>query len=256
MRILLTNDDGIFAEGLYELAAALRKAGHELFIGAPAENQSCISHALTLRKPLYADKTVIKGLEGITAYSITGTPSDCVRLSLGNLGAEPDVIISGINHAPNLGTDAVYSGTVSAAIEGYMVDIPSIAVSKDTFEVDHMGDAAKFFADILPELMRFFENGSAMLSVNIPSTDISEYRGVRVARLALQSYPLAFDERTDEDGRTAYTVRSNKLTVCGEDDFSDERYMREGYVVITPLTYDITDSAGFDRAAKLFERDA
>ena len=253
MRILLTNDDGIFADGLKLLARSLKEAGHELFVAAPCEDQSCISHSLTLRRPLFADRVCLEGLESVTAYSITGTPADCVRLALGNLGACPDVIVSGINQAPNLGTDAVYSGTVSAAIEGFMIDIPSIAVSKDTFVVDHMEDAAAYFTDLIPKLMRFFDRGPCMLNVNIPSKPRAEYRGIRVARTALQEYHLRFIEEADASGRIAYKVRSEKLTKCCEPYDTDEKLMREGYVVITPLTYDITDYSRMERAKAMFE---
>lgn len=255
MRILLTNDDGIHAEGIYELALALHRAGHELLIGAPKENQSCVSHGLTLRKLLYADRVTLPKLEDVPSFAISGTPADCVRLSIGNLGSCPDVIISGINHAPNLGSDAVYSGTVSAAIEGYMIGIPSIAVSKDKFDAEFMDEAAAFFAGMLPELMRFFDEGEGMLSVNIPSAPMSEYRGVRVARVALQSYALTYDEERGEDGRIAYRVHSEKLTECKEDDDTDEKMMRDGFVVVTPLTYDLTEYGRMGKAKAMFERD-
>ena len=253
MKILLTNDDGLFAAGLLELAKALFEAGHELLIAAPADNQSCVSHGLTLRRPLHAERVAIPGLETVRAYAIDGAPCDCVRLALGNFDFTPDVIVSGINDAPNLGTDAVYSGTVSAAIEAFMVGVPGIAVAKDTFTLEHMDDAARYFARIFPKLMRFFESGSGMLSVNIPSKDIGDYRGVRVARLQLQSYELRFDERTGEDGRIEYFVRPGKLTICEEGEVTDESAMREGFVVITPLTYDITEYSRLEKAKALFE---
>lgn len=254
MKILITNDDGINAVGIIELALALFKKGHELLVAAPEENMSCVSHGLTLRRPLHARKTALKKLPSVRAYAIDGTPSDCVRLAVGNLDFDPDVIVSGINDAPNLGSDAVYSGTISAAIEGLMIDKPAIAVAKDTFTTEHMDDAAAYFADILPDLMRFFDFGPGMLSVNIPSTVREKYRGVRAAGLALQKYELRFDERM-EDGRIAYYVRPGKLTECREDDDTDEKLMRDGYVVITPLTYDITDKAKLGTVKKLFERD-
>ncbi len=253
MKILVTNDDGIFARGLFELANALVMAGHELLIAAPEKDQSCVSHGLTLRRPLHARKTAFPELPSIRAYAVDGTPSDCIRLALGNLDFAPDVIVSGINDAPNLGSDAVYSATVSAAIEGFMVDVPSIAVAKDTFTTEHMDDAAGYFAKLLPRLMEFFKSGPGMLSVNIPSKKAEEYKGIRVASLKLQRYDLRFDEHVEEDGRIGYTVRSGKLTVCPEGEKTDERAMRDGYVVITPLTYDITEYPRMELAEKLFE---
>lgn len=255
MKILITNDDGVLAPGINELAKALHKNGHELLIAAPESDRSCVSHGLTLRRPLHADPIVIEGLEGVRAYAIDGLPCDCVRLALGNLDFDPDVIVSGINNAANLGTDAVYSGTVSAAIEGFMVGVPSIAVSKGSFNPVFMDEAAAFFADHLPELMRFFDSGAGMLNVNIPSAKREDYRGIRVARTELQSYDLAFDEHIEPSGRIAYTVRPGKLTVVDEEDETDERMMREGYVVITPLTYDITEMKRLALAKSLFERD-
>lgn len=253
MRILLTNDDGIDSEGLYQLVHALHDAGHDLFIAAPDDNRSCISHSLTLRSSLYAEKHIVRGLPGVPSYAVSGTPSDCVRLAVGNLGADPDVIVSGINHAPNLGTDTLYSGTVSAAVEGYMIGIPSIAVSKDTFDADYMSEAAGFFAEKLPELMRFFTERPGVLNVNIPSCPKENYRGVKVAKTALQEYLLPFIEEEEPSGRTAYRVSSVKLTDCLDDAETDELFMRKGYVVITPLTYDITDYSRMDRARELFE---
>ena len=255
MKILLTNDDGIEAVGINELARALHTKGHELLIAAPEENMSCVSHGLTLRRPLHARRAELPALPGVRAYAIDGTPSDCVRLALGNLDIDPDVIVSGVNDAPNLGSDAVYSGTVSAAIEGLMVDKPAIAVAKDTFTTEHMDAAADYFADVLPELMRFFECGPGMLSVNVPSTPREKYKGVRVRRLALQRYELRFDEIIEPDGRIGYRVRPGKLTECAEDDDTDEKAMRDGYVVITPLTYDITDRAKFGLARQMFEKE-
>ena len=255
MRILLTNDDGIFAPGLTELAKALVSAGHELLIAAPSENRSCVSHSLTLREPLYADPVRLDGLEGVRAYAVSGTPADCVRLAIGNLDFEPEVVVSGINNAPNLGSDAVYSGTVSAAIEGMMVDIPAIAVSKDTFSEEYMDEAAAFFAGELPAFMRFFDEGPAMLNVNVPSVPRSRYRGIRSARVKLQNYEIPFNEEVTPSGRIAYTVRAGKLTVCEPDEDTDENRMMQGYVVVTPLTYDITDYRLLAKAKAMFERD-
>lgn len=254
MRILLTNDDGIFAEGITSLALALHAKGHELFIGAPADNKSCVSHGLTLRDLIIVEKKTLPGLENVSAYAIGGTPADCVRISVEKLSAAPDVIVSGINHAPNLGTDAVYSGTVAAAIEGLMIDLPSIAVSKDTFDATYMDEAAAWFADNLDELCGFFKNGVSMLNVNLPSTKRSEYRGVRCGRAALISYRMSYSEEIAGDGRIGYRVRSEKL-MKEQDNDVDDYYLGKGYAVVTPFTYDMTDYTRFDEAKAAFERD-
>lgn len=255
MKILVTNDDGIFAEGIRFLALALKRAGHSVMIAAPAENQSCIGHSLTLRKALYVKKYVLSGLEDVPSYSVSGTPVDCIRLGIGNLGFEPELIVSGINHASNLGTDTLYSGTVSAALEGAIMGYRSIAVSKDTFSIDHMEDAAEVFKDMLPELIELFGDihGIVTISVNIPSMPKECMKGVRSARLALQDYSITYEEKEDDNGEPAYFVKSSKLTVCDDMDY-DEKCVCEGYVTVTPLTYDLTCNAALPAVKKL-ERD-
>jgi len=255
MKILVTNDDGIFAEGINLLALALKSRGHSVMIAAPSENQSCVGHSLTLRRAIYADKAVLPGLEDVPSYAVTGTPVDCVRLSIGNLGFDPEIIISGINHAPNLGTDTLYSGTVSAAMEGGMLGYPAIAIAKDTFTADYMKDAAEYFADNLDSYIELLMKNRSIcvLSVNIPSMPREQYRGVRAARLTVQEYDLVYDEIPEPDGGLAYKVKSIKLTDC-RDDAYDEKCMKDGYVVLTPLTYDITDYANM-KGVKLLERD-
>lgn len=255
MKILVTNDDGIFAEGIRFLALALKRAGHTVMIAAPLENQSCIGHSLTLRRPLYVKKYELAGLEDVPCYSVSGTPVDCVRLSTGNLGFEPELIVSGINHASNLGTDTLYSGTVSAALEGAIMGYPALAVSKDTFTVDHMEDAAQCFTELLPELIDMLRGigGVCVLSVNIPSLPKRCYKGVRTAKLAVQEYEISYDEKEDDGGEPAYFVRSAKLTQCDDMDY-DEKCVSEGYVTVTPLTCDLTYYAAMPAVKKL-ERD-
>ena len=114
MKLLLSNDDGVFAAGIRALAHELNKS-HELYVAAPDRERSAVSRAMTLSEPLRAQKTHIEGLPNVPAYAISGTPVDCVRLALGNLFPAPDIVVSGINHGPNLGTDTLYSGTVAAA---------------------------------------------------------------------------------------------------------------------------------------------
>ncbi len=253
MKILVTNDDGIYAEGISCLALALKRRGHWVMIAAPAENQSCVGHSLTLRRALYANSVALSGLEDCPCFAITGSPADCIRLSIGNLGFDPDIIVSGINHAPNLGTDTLYSGTVSAALEAGLIGYPAIAVSKDTFDVAYMEDAAEYFAEHFDRYVELLSanRGICALSVNIPSMPKEYYRGVRAARLALQKYDLTYTEQEDAEGGTAYMVKSVKLTECSDDDL-DEKCMADGYVVLTPLTYDLTDNNHM-AAVKLLE---
>ena len=256
MRILITNDDGIDAEGVKRLALTLKGRGHSIMLAAPSENQSCVGHGLTLRRLIFAEPVIIPGLEDCLCYSIGGTPVDCIRLSIDCFEFEPDLVVSGINHASNLGTDTLYSGTVSAALEAGMLGLRSIAVSKDTFTTEHMQDAAEQFADMLPELYEIFDRlpEVKVLSVNIPSLPRNELRGIRTAELARQQYSLRYKPESTEDGKTYYSVTSVKLTECADDDTTDERFVRDGYVVVSPLTYDLTDNAHLEYLRSI-ERD-
>ena len=153
MNILVVNDDGYTAPGIAALVRELRKE-HDVFVCAPKENQSAVGHGLTLRRLLHAEKVTVfdddaknseRELKPVTAFWVDGTPADCVRVALGNLSAEPDIVISGINQAPNLGTDVLYSGTVSAAEEAAMLGYRAVAVSRDTLGTDYFDDAAVHF---------------------------------------------------------------------------------------------------------------
>ena len=135
MKILLTNDDGVYADGITELALALNKQGHQLALVAPDRERSASGHAITLHHPLRALKITRSAIPDITAYRVSGTPADCIKLALEKLiKFKADLIISGINHGPNLGLETLYSGTVSAAIEGWMLGHSSIAVSMNYSE--------------------------------------------------------------------------------------------------------------------------
>ena len=152
MRILFTNDDGVFSPGLLALLSAFQGDGNELLVAAPDAERSGASHSFTMLSPLRAKPVMIPGAERVAAYAVSGTPVDCVKLAYGNLFEKPDLLISGINLGANRGTDIFYSGTVSAAMEGALLGIPSIAVSNiawkpGSFEAATAG--AKFAAEIL-----------------------------------------------------------------------------------------------------------
>lgn len=254
MRILIVNDDGYSAPGLAALVKVL-KGEHELLICAPRENQSAVGHGITLRELLYISPVVLAEASEVAAYCVSGKPSDCVRIALGNLGFEPDLVISGINMAPNLGTDVIYSGTVAAAEEAAMLGYNAIALSKDTLSADYFNDAAEIFVQLLPSLVKCFTPYHRLLNVNFPSLPKAQYRGVRAATLVEQVYPISYKQIEDEDGGIGLKINSTKLTVCAPEDTTDEKYIRDGFITVTPLKYDIADHDRLAAVSQIMERD-
>ncbi len=254
MKILIVNDDGYNSAGIIALARSLQHE-HEVFLCAPLENQSAVGHGLTLRRELSAVRTELPGCEAVTAYHVNGTPVDCLRIALGNLGFEPELVLSGINQAPNLGTDIISSGTVAGACEAAMLGYNAIAVSRDGFDEEYFDDAAASFLELLPSLLRCMTAEKHLLNVNFPHTPRAQYRGVRTGYIAMQQYPLRFMERITDDGKILYKPRSVKLTAVADGDTSDEKYVRDGYITVTPLIYDYTDYGHMAAIKQGIERD-
>jgi len=247
MKILLSNDDGVFAIGIRALAAELSKK-HEIYVSAPDTERSAVSRAMTLFDPIRARKTTIKGLPEIPAYAISGTPVDCVRLALGNLFPNPDLVVSGINHGPNLGTDVLYSGTVAAAHEAALLGYQSIAVSCLSYEAEYVETAARVAAIAVEYVSAHPMAFGTLLNVNVPSVPFEALKGVKVAPLSIQQYALAFIEREDPMGRTYYWAPCGYNTnTDGLDE--DNRWAREGYVTLTPLTYDLSHTSRLNEMA-------
>ena len=252
MKLLITNDDGFDAEGIRELVKALSKE-HDVTVVAPKYNQSCVGHGLTLKTPLYVEEAEIEGAY-IPAYCINGTPADCVRFALSMMGIAPDAVVSGINRAGNIGTDVLYSGTVSAAEEAAMLGFRAIAVSKETTSHDFFPDAASHFAENFGLFFGCTTAGKRLLNVNYPNLPREGYRGVRAAYLAEQVYSCDYKKLDGEDGRIGYITPSDKITVCAETDTCDEKYIRDGFITVTPLKYDVTDYEQLARISAFVEK--
>lgn len=253
MQIMLTNDDGVYAYGILALAKALQaQGGHQIHIVAPDREQSGTAHSFTFLTPLHAEPVRLEGLENGDAFWVSGTPTDCVKVGVSNLLADkPDCIISGINHGQNLGIDTTYSGTVSAALEGALLGIPSMAVSL-VGSMRKLGDkkqayfdaAANIAASLLP---RFLQSGSLLWNVNIPALPQEQIRGVRFTPLARQIYDGTYVEREDpRDRRYFWTPVSVHYTHDTQTD-CDIRWIQEGYIAITPLVQDMTDYPALQR---------
>jgi 5'-nucleotidase len=234
IEILVTNDDGIQAEGIRTLAKAMETLGR-VTIMAPDREQSATSHALTLHRPLRIRKISEREL------SVDGTPTDAVLLGVhGFLKERPALVVSGINHGPNMGNDVLYSGTVAAASEGTFLGIPSIAMSLATWGPADFGPSARVARILVAHLLRMGLPPKTCLNVNVPPIPWEEIKGIRVTRLGKRVYRDVIVEKTDPRGKLYYWIGGEEPT-WENDDTSDFTAVERGYVSVTPLTFELTD---------------
>lgn len=240
MKILLTNDDGFFAPGLQTLYNALAADNrHEIYIVAPEGQRSATGRSITIFKPLFVTNHVLK--ENDLGCAVNGTPTDCVKLAIqGEIAPfKPDLLISGINDGPNLGTDVFYSGTVAAAMEGVLLGIPSIAVSLASYDYKDYDASALFVKHLLDTQPELINNKNGLLNINIPGTDQTEWKGVHITKLGKSVYDNTFENRKAPFGKEYYWI-TGTLTYDDEAD-TDLKAVQDGYISITPMHSDLTD---------------
>lgn len=241
MRILISNDDGINAPGIRALSSRLaQEPGHAVYVVAPDRERSTTGHSLTLHKPLRVHEVELDAqLKG--AWSTTGTPSDCVKLAVSQLLDEPpDLVISGINSGPNLGSEVLYSGTVAAAMEGAFMGIISIAVSVMKPDKRFYAAAAEVVARFLKVLPKAHLPERALININVPACPFEEIAGVAVTELGLRMYNDQFEKRTDPRGRHYYWLYGHAIEE-GEAETTDVVAVAHKKVSITPVTFNMTD---------------
>jgi 5'-nucleotidase len=242
MRVLVSNDDGIHATGIRTLVEFLSRK-HEVYVAAPDRERSATGHALTLHKPLRVDEIDMGPLVA-KAFAVTGTPSDCIKIALngGLLEHRPDVIISGINHGPNLGADVLYSGTVSAAIEGSINGLPSIATSllNGYDKAADFSPGAEFIAGFLPRLMEANIPPRTILNINFPAVPLEDMVGIKVTELGTRMYTDTYEKRVDPRGGVYYWL-AGEIVETGESEDSDVEAMRNNLISITPVHFDMTN---------------
>lgn len=238
MKILVTNDDGIFADGIYKLAKTLSN-DHEVFVVAPDRQRSATGHAITMHHPLRAQKIKFFDTD-LAAWSVDGTPSDCIKLGLeAILDKKPDFVISGINDGPNLGTDVLYSGTVSAAIEGAIHGIQSMAVSMAyTKNIDY-DIGANFAYNMVEKLQKDRLPSDTLLNINIPQYKKEDILGAKVTSLGVRRYKNSFVERVDPRGKSYYWL-GGEIVEETQGENSDIKCIKDKYISITPIHYDLT----------------
>ncbi|MCB2290106.1 5'/3'-nucleotidase SurE [Clostridium sp. CS001] len=250
MRLLITNDDGINAKGIYALVKELEK-NHEVIVVAPDNERSACGHSITLTRPLVVREVKLDGLIS-KAYSVDGTPADCVKIAISKLIDEKiDMVISGINKGINLGTDVLYSGTVSAAIEAAIYKISSIAISMEvTKDIETYETAAKYANEILQKAQENNMESDIVLNVNIPLLQENEIKGIKVCKIGSRLYNNCYIETIGENNEKSYEIKG-KVKDFQEDD-SDTIYFKEGYVTVTPLHYDLTNFKILNKVSQWF----
>ncbi len=236
--ILVVNDDGIGAPGIQALISVAKEFG-EIVVVAPDKPQSGMGHAITLDSTLHIDKIE---LEGVTAYSCSGTPVDCVKIAVNKLlDRKPDLIVSGINHGSNSSINVIYSGTMSAAVEGVLEKIPSIGFSLLDQSIDADFTAAKHYAQkIISKVLAYNFSKEICLNVNIPNLDQNLISGIKVCRQAKGNWEEEYDERTDPMGRTYYWL-TGKFVIEDDGKDTDEWALKNNYISVVPVKPDITD---------------
>jgi 5'-nucleotidase len=239
MRILLSNDDGVLAEGLHVLRRHLSDIA-EVYVVAPDRERSACGHSITVHRPLRATPVVLDGTPE-RIWAVNGTPADCVKLALEVLLPEPpDLVISGINLGANLGTDVLYSGTVSAAMEGAFGGVPALAVSLDSSEPTHLPFAAEITKSLCLQLLFRELKPYTLLNVNIPDLPLEEIRGVEVTSLGWRRYEKAVHQRHDPRGRPYYWI-AGEIRDDISLDGTDVAALAAGKISITPIHFDLTD---------------
>jgi len=247
--ILITNDDGVYAPGLTALFEALQQVGGTVVIVAPDQDNSAASHSLTMKRPLRA-RELKPGI-----FAIDGTPTDCVTIGVGKILEErPALIVSGINPGPNLGDDICYSGTVSAAIEGTMLGIPSFAVSLAGEEPYLFDPAASFAAKLARKILSQGLPKDTMLNVNVPNVPLTEINGVRFSRQGRRIYDDAIKETFDPWGNKHYWIGGGTPNWDDGSD-TDARAILAGCISITPLHLDLTNHDALDQLNRTWRND-
>ncbi|ADD67871.1 stationary-phase survival protein SurE [Denitrovibrio acetiphilus DSM 12809] len=244
MRILLANDDGIYSEGIYALYKKLTEIA-DVTVVAPITEQSAVGHAITVADPLRVVDFYKFG--EFFGYGIKGSPADCVKIAISDImDRKPDLVVSGINHGANLATNVIYSGTVSAATEGAMMGVRSVAVSLATKEKYDFTTSAEIGAYFAKYMYSSSLPDNAVLNINVPALSKERIKGWRFARQGNSKYLDTFAKRTDPRGGSYYWLTGEKVEIDVTPE-SDEYMVENGYVSVTPLMFDMTDYRMYDQ---------
>jgi 5'-nucleotidase len=246
--VLVTNDDGIYAKGLETLVEVLEKK-YRVYVVAPEAEQSAVGHALTLTQPLRVKKVKRNGM--FFGFGVNGTPADCVKIALHELiQPRPQVLVSGINLGPNVGINVIYSGTVSAATEGAMMGLSSLAISLDSYDTQDFQIPAAIGGLLVEYLVRHPLPPGVSLNCNVPDRPRADIKGIRLTRQGIFRFVEKFDKRIDPRENTYYWQAGSQPPPEESPD-TDHALLCRGYITLTPITYDLTHYPSLPRLQEL-----
>ncbi|PJA95742.1 MAG: 5'/3'-nucleotidase SurE [Ignavibacteriales bacterium CG_4_9_14_3_um_filter_34_10] len=238
MKILISNDDGIDSRGIYALAQELKKIG-DILVVAPRTEQSAVGHAITMKIPVRVTEYFHNS--DFFGYAVDGTPADCIKMGIKNiLKTLPDIVVSGINNGANSAINIIYSGTVSAAREAAIMDVPSIAVSIASHDPNDYSFAAKIAAKTVITILKNKVKTGTLLNVNIPNIPESEIKGIKFTSQGKTKWDDVYEERIDPYGKKYFWL-TGKLTNEDLNVNSDHAAVLKNYVSISPIHFDLTD---------------
>ena len=260
MNILISNDDGIAANGIRALTEELSKQhDFNVYVVAPDRERSAAGHSLTLHTPLRVEELEESKSGAKRTWVTNGTPGDCVKLGINAILSEeeqPDFVISGINHGPNLGSDILYSGTVSCAMEGSMLGVPSIAVSLASMKCDYedFKYTARFIAALLKKLKDYKFPPKMVLNVNVPALEDEDILGVAITELGRKMFTDNYEKRVDPRGKIYYWMAGELISepVTANTDIAA---VRNNKISITPITYEMTSASAMPDLEELLCKD-
>ncbi|MCT4632745.1 MAG: 5'/3'-nucleotidase SurE [Firmicutes bacterium] len=246
MRVLVTNDDGIRADGIKHLIEYLAEKCTEVFVVAPEYEKSATSHSLTLHNPLRLKSYDFKR-DNVKAFSCDGNPADCIKIAMDVvLEEKPDIIISGINKGPNLGNDVMYSGTVAGATEAIYYDVPSIAISMDGRNHYKYETGVAGLDKVISNLDKFLIEKNEILNVNVPNVSIDEIKGYKLTTLGRRVYENVYEKRIDTMGKEYYWLGGTPKSI-ENDTHTDVVAIKDNYITITPIKVDYTDYGKYEQ---------
>jgi 5'-nucleotidase len=244
LKILVTNDDGIDSAGISALADALKEIS-DVTVVAPSEEQSAVGHGITMKYPLRVTKYNKNGT--FFGYAVEGTPADCVKMGIRNImGESPDLVISGINHGSNTAINIIYSGTVSAAREAAIMDVPAIAISVTSHEARDFKYAGKVAIMIAQKVIKHGLPRGTLINVNVPNFPEKEIAGILVTEQSKAKWDDIYVKRTDPFGKDYYWL-TGKLVEIENENQSDQFAIKNKFVSITPIHFDLTDYDTFKK---------
>ena len=238
--ILVTNDDGIYTDGIYWLWKAVKDFGNVLVV-APDTEKSAVGHAITITNPLRTKYVNRSG--SFSGYAVNGTPADCVKITVRSiLDSPPDLVVSGINLGANVGTNVIYSGTVSAATEGTILGIPSVAVSIDSHQPDDFEPAMDIIQTTIKKVLEFGLPKGTLLNVNVPNIPGKMIKGTRITTQGNAYFKDRFEKREDPRGNIYYWM-TGELTDPVSSGNTDNQAVKDGFISITPIHYKLTNES-------------